>query len=231
MRFAAAMRVTYLLSALLIGASVPAGANIVLSQVILDLVPGAPTAQDIEVWNNGAERSYVIAEPAEVIAPGQAEERRETNPNPEISGILVTPQRMILEPGQRRLIRVSAVAPRLAQDRIYRVAVKPVAGDVTASATALKLLIGYDVLVIYRPEKMQGKVSATRSPGFITFRNDGNTNVEMFEGEQCEVAGKACKSLPANRLYPGMNWRVPIGLATPVKYRIATAGQSVVQNF
>ena len=139
------------LVALFLGASAPAGANIVLSQVILDLVPGTPTAQDIEVWNNSSDRSYVIAEPTEVIAPGQPDERREANPNPEISGLLVTPQRMILEPGQRRLIRVSAVAPRRAQDRIYRVAIKPVAGDITASETALKLLIGYDVLVIYRP--------------------------------------------------------------------------------
>jgi len=209
----------------------PGQANLVLSQVILDMTPDAATAQDIEIWNNGSDRSYVVAEPAEIVAAGQAGEQRISNPDPAVTGLLVTPQRMILEPGQRRLVRIAAVAPRAAQDRVYRVAIKPVAGDVSASATALKLLIGYDVLVIYRPEKMEGRVTATRGPDAITFRNAGSTNVEMFEGRQCDADGKACKDLPANRLYAGAEWRVPIDRQTPVQYRIATAGQSRVETF
>ncbi|BBD96764.1 hypothetical protein SAMIE_1002650 [Sphingobium amiense] len=220
-----------LLAALALTASPGARANLVLSQVILDLVPGTPQAQDIEVWNNSKERSYVVAEPVEVKAPGTPEEQRVTQPDPGILGLLVTPQRMILEPGQRRLVRVAAVAPRGARDRIYRVAIKPVAGEVTAGNSALKLMVGYDVLVIYRPEQLDGSVSAQRSGGSITFRNSGNTNVEMFEGKQCDAAGRACRTLPSNRLYPGATWQVAVDPANPVEYRVATAGQSVVSKF
>lgn len=208
-----------------------AQANIALSQVIIDLKPGDAPTQDIEVWNNSPERSYVVAEPAEVISPGAADEHRIAHPDPAQLGILVTPQRLILEPGQKRLIRISAVVPRGDRDRIYRVAVKPVAGDVTATNTALKLLIGYDVLVIYRPEAMRSDVTAERSASTITFTNGGNTNVEMFEGRQCDAAGANCKALPATRLYPGGRWQVPIDGLLPVQYRVATADQSTVKTY
>ncbi len=220
-----------LLTALALTAAQDAHANLVLSNVILDLTPGTPPAQDIEVWNNGSERSYVVAEPVEVVAPGTPQEQRVAEPDPGVSGLLVTPQRMILEPGQRRLLRVAAVKPRGSGDRIYRVAVKPVAGDVTAANTALKVMVGYDVLVIQRPEKLDGAVSAERAGDRITFRNTGNTNVEMFDGQQCDAAGKDCRSLPANRLYAGAQWQVIIDPSRQVDYRIATAGQSKVHNF
>jgi len=209
----------------------PAHASLVLSQVILDLKPGAPVAQDIEVWNNGTERSYVVAEPEEVVSPGLPGEHRTANPDPAVSGLLVTPQRMILEPGQRRLVRMAAVAPRAARDRIYRVAIKPVAGDVSATASALKLLVGYDVLVIYRPDKPVSDVTASRGADGIVFENIGNTNVEMFEGRQCDAAGKICKDLPANRLYPGMRWTVPTAPGATVSYRMTTAGETVSKTF
>lgn len=208
-----------------------AQANLVLSQVILDLKPGDPPAQDIEVWNNGPDRTYVVAEPAEVVSPGMPDEHRVTNPDPAVSGILVTPQRMILEAGQRRLIRIAAVLPRKDSDRIYRVAIKPVAGEIAANATALKVMVGYDVLVIYRPEKIASEVTGERTGPFITFTNKGNTNVEMFEGRQCDASAANCKDLPATRLYPGVKWQVPIDAGASVQYRVATDGQSIVKNF
>src|SRR5262245_59380906 len=35
----------------------PASAEIVLSEVIVDLSPSAPPREDVEVWNNGPERA------------------------------------------------------------------------------------------------------------------------------------------------------------------------------
>ena len=113
----------------------PALADMVLDKVILDFTPDAPARDDIEVWNNGTERLYVMVEPHEVIAPGQAEEHRISDPDPAKLGLLVTPQRLILEPGERRLVRIAAIVPRGAHDRIYRVTIKPVVGDVSAAQT------------------------------------------------------------------------------------------------
>lgn len=218
-------------AAMAVGLAPAARANIVLSQVILDVKPNDPPAQDIEVWNNSGDRTYVSVEPTEVIAPGTPDEHRAANPDPAISGILVSPQRLILEANQRRLIRVGLVGARLDRDRIYRIAIKPVAGDVSASATALKVMVGYDALVIYRPEKLDGTVTGVRSGSTITFTNAGNTNVEMFEGRQCGASGAPCRRLPATRLYAGAKWSVAIDPALPVEYRLSTAGETVFRKF
>ena len=58
---------------------------------------------------------------------------------------------MIHEPGQRKLIRLAVIGLRPARERVYRVTVKPVTGELSASETGLKLLVGYDVLVLFSP--------------------------------------------------------------------------------
>ena len=209
----------------------PALADMVLDKVILDFTADAPARDDIEVWNSGTERLYVVVEPHEVVAPGQSDEHRVSDPDPAKLGLLVTPQRLILEPGERRLVRIAAIVPRGARDRIYRVTIKPVVGDVSAAQTAIKIMVGYDTLVIYRPATPLGTVSATRTGRTIAFTNDGNSNVEMYQGRQCDAAGKDCRDLPARRLYAGARWEQALERDTPVEYRIATGRTSVVKRF
>lgn len=216
---------------LLLAFAPPALADMVLDKVILDFAPDAPARDDIEVWNNGGERIYVMVEPREIVAPGGADEHGATDPDPAKLGLLVTPQRLILEPGERRLVRIAAIAPRGQRDRIYRVTIKPVVGDVSAAQSALKVMVGYDALVIYRPATPLGTVTATRTAGAITFTNDGNSNVEMYQGRQCDGAGKDCRNLPARRLYAGARWEQPLERDTPVEYRVATGRSSVVKRF
>ena len=209
----------------------PARAEMVLSQVIVDMQPGKPNHDDIEVWNDSPDRMYVVADPAQIQSPGTPAERRVAVADPAISGLLVTPQRMVLEPGQRRIIRLAALLPRDMTQRIYRVIVKPVAGPVTAEATALKVLLGYDVLVLLRPQRITGEVTATRSGRKLTFRNDSNTAQEIYEGKQCDTAGKNCKTLPATRLYAGAQWTVDLSYDTPVEYRLTAGNGSSVKRF
>jgi P pilus assembly chaperone PapD len=211
--------------------TVPARAEMVLSQVIVDLQPGKPSHDDIEVFNDSPERMYVIADPAQVQSPGTPAERRVTVADPAVSGLLVTPQRMVLEPGQRRIIRVAALLPRDMTERIYRVTVKPVAGPVTAETTALKVLLGYDVLVLLRPQRVAGEVTAARSGRKLVFRNESNTAQEIYEGKQCDVAGKNCKTLPSTRLYAGAQWTVDLSYDTPVEYRLTSGNGSSVRRF
>ncbi|AIT07635.1 hypothetical protein MC45_16095 [Sphingomonas taxi] len=200
----------------------PAAANLVLSQVVVDLTPAGPPRADVEAWNTGAERMYVVAEPASIVDPGTPAERRVASADPAESGLLVTPQKMILEPGERKLIRIAAVAPRAARDRVYRVTVKPVAGDVSAAGSALKVLVGYDMLVIVRPAVMAGEVAGRRDGTTLVLTNTGSTSVELYEGRQCTAAGGDCRPLPAKRLYAGATWSQPIDPARPVAYKVKT---------
>lgn len=210
----------------------PAQAGIVLSQVVVDIAPGGDTAQDIEIANDGSEVTYVVVEPSEIVSPGLADEKRVPITDPGVGGLLVSPQRLILQPGERKTIRIAAIAARGDRDRVYRVTVKPVAGPVSAQVTALKLLVGYDLLVLVRPAKLAPKVTGTRAGNQLSMRNDGNTNVELFEGKQCRGVNKdECTDLPSKRLYPGQSWQVTLEGSAPVQYRVAVGATSSVQSF
>ena len=196
-----------------------ARAEMVLSQVIVDLLPGKPPREDIEVWNDGAERMYVLAEPFEIQAAGTPQEQRVPAGLPEESGILVSPQRLVLEPGERRTISVATIGERPAADRISRVAIRPVAGAVAAEESALSVFIGYDTLVLVRPERVTGDIEARRSGRTLVLVNAGNTAQELFEGKQCDAGGGNCQTLPSKRLYPGASWEQALPYDTPVSYK------------
>jgi len=213
-----------LAAALALGAASLAQAEMVLSQVIVDLMPGKPLRDDIEVWNDSPERMYVAADPFEIRNPGTPQEQRIPAADPEQSGLLVAPQRLVLEPGERRLVRIAATGERPAADRIYRVAIKPVAGAITADRSALKILVGYDTLVLVRPAQFTGDVTGQRNGKILTLTNAGNTSQELFDGRQCDASGKDCRDLPAKRLYAGATWSQPVPFDTPVSYKASIGG-------
>ena len=208
-----------------------AQAEMVLSQVIVDLAADKSPRDDIEVWNSGSERMYVQAEPFEVVAAGTEEEKRVPATDPEASGILVSPQRLVLAPGERRLVRIALLGERPASDRVYRVAIKPVVGEVTANTNAVKVLVGYDALVIVRPQARSGDVVADRHGNSLVLRNEGNTSQEIFQGRQCDASGSDCRDLPAKRLYPGASWEQTLPFDTPVSYKTAIANQVRERKF
>lgn len=208
-----------------------ARAEMVLSQVIVDFQPGASTSEDIEVWNAGEERIYVLAEPAEIVSAGLPDEQRIGNTDPAKLGLLVTPQRMVLEPGQRRMMRIASLVPQSDRERVYRVMVRPVVGKASSSATALKVLVGYDMLVLQRPSAITGGLNASRAGKQLTIRNDSNTAQELFDGKQCDVAGAACADLVAQRLYPGAVLVQELRYDTPVTYQASTGSTAQSVTF
>lgn len=209
----------------------PAHAELVLSQLIVNLGIASKERDDIEIWNNSDERAYVVAEPSEILAPGTAAESRRVEPDPEKRGLLVSPARLILEPGQRKLVRVAAIGPRQDRERVYRITVKPVVGGISSAETGLKLLIGYDVLVLVKPTNNRPNLSANRSGNSLIFKNDGNASLELVDGKQCDPTGKNCTDLPGKRLYAGAQWMQQLKSSSPVEYSIVSNGQSARRKF
>ena len=197
----------------------PAHADLVLSDVIVELLPGEAPHHDVEAWNNSPERMYLAVEPREIVDPGQPGQSDRRDPDPEALGLLVSPARAILEPGQHKLLRVAALGGTPQRERVYRVTVKPVAGAITADKTGLKLLVGYDMLVLVRPAPAPPSITATRSGGKLVLHNEGASSVEMFDGKQCDGAAK-CADLPAKRLYAGADWTIDLPSAGPVAYSV-----------
>jgi P pilus assembly chaperone PapD len=209
----------------------PAKADLVLSQLILELQPGTNSRQDIEVWNNGPDRAYVAVEPGEIVNAGQPSQERRTDPDPENLGLLVSPARMILEPGQRKLIRVADLAPASDKERVYRITVKPQVGQVVSASNGLKVLVGYDVLVLVRPATPRPDIVANRSGDTASFRNSGNVSVELIDGKQCDSSGKSCVDLPGKRLYPGAEWSEQLKPGYHAEYTVKSPGQTIRKAF
>ena len=208
-----------------------ASAELVLSQLVVDLAKPTEPRADIEVWNNSDERAYVVAEPSEIKDPGTTAEKRVSQPDPERRGLLVSPARMILEPGQRKLVRIAAIGQRSAIERVYRVTVKPVTGDLDSTETGLKLLVGYDVLVLLRPTEVHLGVVASRAGKRVTFRNEGNASVELADGNQCDTSKTHCVPVQGKRLYAGAQWSTDLPLAGPVDFTILSSGERVRKTY
>jgi P pilus assembly chaperone PapD len=208
-----------------------ASAAIALNKVIVDLTPAMPPRDDIEVTNTGDERQYVVAEPAIIQSPGKPNESRIEGADPTVTGLLVTPQKLVLEPHESKLVRVALLAPRDQKERVFRLTIKPVAGSVQSEETSLKVFVGYDVLIIARPTTIAGDVTATRAAGTITFHNGSNASVEMADGRQCDAGQGNCTPLPSARLYAGADMSMPIRPGARVEFRVHGARTATKMTF
>jgi P pilus assembly chaperone PapD len=233
------MRAACLFAALLALASLigsgPVRAELALDSVIVDFTSGAVPRADIEVANTDTEETlFVSIEPVEIVDPGSPEQRRVARADPRELGLLVSPNRLILEPGQRKLVRLSLLGRPVDRDRIYRVTVKPVVGELEADTSALKIVVGYDVLVIARPAGAQPQLQASRDGRRLAIRNAGNTNALLFDGRQCAAAPTddgGCAPLPSRRLYAGNRWEVDLPAEAPAEYLIEADGRTERRSF
>jgi P pilus assembly chaperone PapD len=220
---------------LLVGADIaaPLGAahaDLLLSQLVVELVPKEHARADVEIWNSGKERAFVAVDPREIIDPGTARESSRSDPDPEKLGLLVSPERIILEAGQRRLLRIASLTQN-DRERVFRVTVKPVVGQLSSDSSGLKVLVGYDLLVLVRPPEAKPHVSATHSLGGLTLRNDGNVSVELVDGKACGAQAQSCTELPGGRLYAGAQKTVQLANGARADYKLKVGTKLVQVEF
>jgi len=218
------MRLIFCRTALVVMASVmlsiSAHAQMALNKVVVDFADPATRRDDIKITNTGSETLFVLVEPAQILDPGTKQQKRLSVRDPGKFGLLVTPNRFVLKAKQSKILRIVVLKPAEDKDRIYRLSVKPILGNVEAQQTAVKVVFGYDVLVVVRPATGKAAVSAKRQGKSITFSNAGTTSALLTNGKQCDNAGKNCADVPPKRLYAGNNWTVPLKYETPVEYYI-----------
>ncbi|HEX3675775.1 MAG TPA: fimbria/pilus periplasmic chaperone [Sphingomicrobium sp.] len=207
-----------------------ARADLLLSQLVVELAPHERARADVEIWNSGTDRAFVAVDPREIIDPGTPRESSRNDPDPEKLGLLVSPERIVLEPGQRRLLRIASLAES-DRERVYRVTVKPVVGQLSSDSSGLKLLVGYDMLVLVRPAEARPHVSGTRSAGRLTLKNDGNLSVELVDGKACGASIERCTDLPGGRLYAGAEKTVEIVPGERVDYKLKVGSKLLPVEF
>ena len=217
--------------ALIVALPLSAKADFVITSAILEFTSKSPKLQDIELVSRSAKESdYIVSEISEVIHPGQPDEARHVV-DADASRILVTPEKTILPAGARKIVRFVSLKEPDNEEHIYRVAIKPIINGVEQQAkVGLKVLVGYEVLVIIRPSKMTPSYEAARRGTVFAITNHGNTNILFQNGKQCEAEEK-CKLPPAVRVYPGQSTEVTLPLDKPITYSIWDGATNLERPF
>lgn len=201
-------------------------AAMIVEKSIIYYQPGDPGRQDVEVRNPDQEPLYIEVEIMELTNPGTDKEERKIVTNPKDAGLLVTPNRMAIQPGGRQMVRLVNIKGLGEKERVYRINLKPVAADIEAEQTAIKILVGYQLLVLVAPAKPSSHLTSVREGKKLILTNDGNVNVLLSRGTQCAKmpepkpvdAKEDCVELPVKRLYPGNRMEVELTYDTPVNY-------------
>jgi Mat/Ecp fimbriae periplasmic chaperone len=201
-------------------------AAMIVQQSILYFQPGDPSRQDVKITNPDAEPIYIQVEIREVINPGMPNEEIKLVTNPKDAGFLVTPNRLAIQPGSQQSIRLLNMKGLTDSERVFRVALKPVAADVEATETGVKILIGYELLVFIHPIAPKINISHMREGNKLILENIGNVNVLLSKGTQCkDDKNTECTELTPQRLYPGSKRIIDLQYTTPVNF-VLTSGMS-----
>jgi P pilus assembly chaperone PapD len=198
----------------------PAQAQLSVEQAIVDFAENGKRREDIEIVNTGDSTLYVSITPRLVRNPGTESERRVEIANPRELGLLASPGKMVLEPGQRGLMRLSLLQRPQDRDRIFRVAVTPQVGGVEGEGTGVQVVLAYNLLVMARPLQAEAKLQGVRDGDTLTLRNTGDTNALLLQGEQCAPSGAPCRDLPTRRMYAGNSWTLDLPYATQTTWTV-----------
>ncbi|MCB1757093.1 MAG: fimbria/pilus periplasmic chaperone [Gammaproteobacteria bacterium] len=203
-------------------------AQVSVSRSVINFKAGEQI-QDFDVLNTADHKIWLSLQASEIIDPTSATSRKVELNDPRTADVLVTPSRLLLPPGQQKRIRVIMRNPAGEKERIFRLAVLPHTGRISLADNApaqlsggIKVLLGYELLLISRPENPTPEIQARRRDDSVEFINTGNTNVMLQRISQCFAVTGDCLELPTKRLYPGESLTVAIDPQSVTPWAIET---------
>jgi len=210
-----------------------ASAQLSVNRSVIEFTPDQ-LVQDIEVKNNGDFKLYLDINAAEIINPELENPTRVELKDPRTAAVLVSPKQVMLPPGQRKRVRVILRESAANKDRVFRLSVKPYTGKVKLDnnggdkkSSAIKVLVGYDLLLLSRPKNAKADLKVQRTNDSIVFSNKGNTNILLRKIVQCDSAQSDCEDIQPNRLYAGETYSVDLPKKGPASQYPVQVWQSV----
>tara|TARA_R110002072_G_scaffold103600_2_gene227260 strand:+ start:7661 stop:8416 length:756 start_codon:yes stop_codon:yes gene_type:complete len=198
-----------------------ATADMYVDRSIVVFEPGEPARQDIKVTNSDTEDMYVQVEVLEVTKAGTVDEIRATVTDPSKLKLLATPNKLVIPPNGQKLIRIVNLKPDNTEERIYRINVTPIVPPLEEDSSQLRIVVAYQILAIIQPDSPASTLNAQRNGKMMTFVNNGNTNVLLSDGKQCNPSNSTeCKDLTSRRLYANNEWQLELPFDAPVTYSI-----------
>lgn len=215
-------------------------ADLVVNRSIVIYDDPASVKEDVVVINSDAARNlYVQVDAYRVMAPGTANEellKLVPGADPEF---LVSPNKLVVAPSARNLVRFLDLAGNRETERVYRVNLVPVTPPVELEdtgegriASRLEVVVAYQVLAIVLPNDPQPALGFSREAHLAHFTNSGNANYLLTDGEQCNPLDPAdCRKLQNRRVYPGNDWSLELPFAGPFTYKVKTHNGLVSRQF
>jgi P pilus assembly chaperone PapD len=210
-----------------------AHADMVLDRSIVIIDSKSDKRQDIAVINTDETNNlYVDIELFNVESPGTPEQKLK---KPDPSGkkeFITTPAKLVVPPGERKLVRFLNLVEPGDKERLYRINFTPIVKPLELARPAsdkegnlirpgIQLVVAYQVLVIVLPDKPVHQLKVNRDGKSAVFSNNGNANVLLFDGSQCDPENKSeCKPVPGFRLYPGNTRTVELPYNSPLSFRV-----------
>jgi len=178
--------------------------------------------QDVKVSNSDDETMYIQVEVFKVLNPGETDEQR-VQGNPQDLKLLATPNKLVIPPKGQRLIRLVNLDTKSEEERVYRINVTPIVPPLEENVSQLRIVVAYQVLTIIQAKNPDAKLIASREGKIIKFVNEGNSNILLSEGRQCDQSSAdRCEILESHRLYAGNSWELKLPFDAPVSYSVRT---------
>lgn len=204
-------------------ATLNAGADMYVDRSIVIFEPDSEARQDVKVSNTGDDVLYIQVEVFKVENPGEENEERIKVDNPEDLKLIATPNKLIVPEGGQKLIRIVNLASQNDEERVYRINVTPVVPPLEEETSQLRVVVAYQILTIVQPDNPSPELEVERDRQQITFQNNGNSNILLSDGRQCESESQEnCQELSSRRLYAGNSWTLDLPYDTPVTYSVRT---------
>ena len=204
-------------------------AQIAVRDVIRHMLPNKRPILNADVMNNSKEKIL-----------GTMVDIKESFRNPDgtetakvSDDFVVAPKTMILRPGERRNARLLLKRPAdIDKERYYRISfnpTQPTADELRAAgipapsdniSASVGLISGMGMFITVAPRNIQPKLTWTRDATAITFKNEGNTSIDMrLNTKYCAENDKSkCFELPFKRIYPGQSWKFDVAGNLAIKY-------------
>ncbi|MGY8996679.1 MAG: fimbrial biogenesis chaperone [Alphaproteobacteria bacterium] len=205
-------------------------AQVSVSRLIIDIGPDSER-EDIVVGNIGEEVAYVEIEISEYLNPGTPEETVVVRDSPRELGILASPNRMVLQPGEKAILRLAVIERPDDIDRVFKITVTPVVGEIESSENAIKFVYAYGLVIILRPADPQPNVTVSRDGRMLSAVNAGNTMVQFGFGVQCDPTGANCVDIANKRVYPNSTWEYELAYDTPVTFKVKTMAEVIESTY
>ncbi|MCB1646793.1 MAG: fimbria/pilus periplasmic chaperone [Pseudomonadales bacterium] len=214
---------TTLLAFLLLFTLPAALADMYVDRSIVIFEAGGQPREDVKVSNTGEEVMYIQVEVLEVKAPGSDAEERIKAADPREQKLIATPQKLVIQPGGQKLIRLVNLQKENQTERIYRINVTPIVPPLEEETSQLRIVVAYQILTIIQPDEPVATLGASREGKQLKLSNSGNSNILLSEGKQCDPADASiCEDLPSRRLYAGNEWTLDLPWDGPAAYSVRT---------